>query len=399
MTDRAAPRAVALHFTALQFAFALGWTVYVVYLPELLARAGVAKSWTPWVLATDQLIFALADLGFGVMMDRARQAMRRVGPWLVALTALSSAAMLALPALSHFGPGLFLAVTFVWVASAAALRAPIFALLGRYATTSEVPALAGVGLVGMGLAAAMAPYLGLQLKGIDPQWPFLLAGGVTFLCSTGLVWAEKRLALGAPAAAEPGTPLPWASPGALLVTLGFFFAVFGVQIQIAFNASAQITRVLDASALPWLLPVFWGGFALGFIPAGRLGESLGAARAGGLAVCLGVGALALGQITDSALGLVVAHALAGMGWAIFMSNGIGLATACGRAGAEGRFTGLFFALLALGTLARIVLGIAGLPKAMPAVLPWLAAAGWALAAACLLLFAARQRSTGQPEAK
>ncbi|MBN8498171.1 hypothetical protein [Accumulibacter sp.] len=93
--------------------FSLSWVVYVIFLPELLARGGVDKRYLPWILAADQLVFALADWSMGVAVDRARSALRRIGPVLVLLAAVSAVAMLLLPWLAVM-PMLFLAVTSLW---------------------------------------------------------------------------------------------------------------------------------------------------------------------------------------------------------------------------------------------------------------------------------------------
>jgi sugar phosphate permease len=74
--------------------FSLSWVVYVIFLPELLQRGGVDKRYLPWLLAADQLLFALADWSMGVAVDRARAALRRIGPMLVLLSAVSALAML-----------------------------------------------------------------------------------------------------------------------------------------------------------------------------------------------------------------------------------------------------------------------------------------------------------------
>lgn len=390
MSAAALPRHVALYLAVVQFFFALGWTVYVLFLPELLQRAGIARAWLPWVLALDQAIFAVADLAMGVAMDRARRALRRVGGWLLALVGLSSLAMLGLPFVSQAGAIPFLIVTVVWVASSAALRAPPFALLSRYAATADMPWLAGLMMVGLAAAAALAPYLGLQLAAADPRWPFTLASVAIFTSALGLVVAERRLAEAPSAtASEAGTPLPFASPAALLLVGALIFAVLGFQIQVAINAAAQIRRVADAAALPWLLPVFWAGFAFGFLPAKRLGQRLGKAPAAALACCIGALALLVAAQATLPAVLIVAHALAGATWALFIANAFGIATAAGRSGAEGRYTGLIFALMALGTLVRIALSLAGVPQRLQAGTDWLAVAAWGGAAVLLFRLARR----------
>ena len=253
-TTSAVPTRVALYLALVQCLFALGWTVYVLFLPELLTRAGVDKSWAPWVLALDQAIFAIADLAMGVAVDRARSGLRRIGPLLLGLTAVSSLAMLLMPTATTLGSAAFLGLTMLWVASSAALRAPPFALLGRYAAKPALPRLVALQLFGLALASALAPYLGLTLKGIDPACRFFIASLAILASSGGLVWAEKQLIDQAPATAEPGTPLPFSSPLAMLMMAGLLAAALGFQWHAAINAAAQIKRVGDASWLPLIMP-------------------------------------------------------------------------------------------------------------------------------------------------
>jgi hypothetical protein len=385
---------VAIYLAIVQCFFALGWTVYVLFLPELLARAGVDKSWTPWVLALDQAVFAAADLAMGLVVDRARAGLRRIGPLLLAMVAFSTLAMLAMPHAAGVGSTLFLALTMLWVASSAALRAPPFALLGRYAAKSAVPRLVALQLFGLAFASALAPYLGLALKGIDPVWPFTLASLSILASSGGLVWAERRLAQLASTADSTDTeqPLAFPSPLALLMMAGLLAAALGFQFHVALNAASQIKRVADASWLPLILPVFWAGFSFGLLFAGKLGERLGNARAAALGCVLGALALAGGTEAGSVGYVAVAHGLAGAAWALTLACGIALATSSGRSGAEGRYSGLFFSLLALGTLARIGLSLAGTPQAWQAGTDWWPVVAWSTAAFFLLQLAPR-RST------
>ena len=381
---------IAIYFAVIQCLFALGWTVYVLFLPELLARAGIDKSWTPWVLALDQLIFAFADLAMGLAVDRARAGLRRIGPMLLILTAVSSLAMLLMPAASGFGGGVFLALTITWVATSAALRAPPFALLGSYAAKPEQSRQAALQLFGLALAAALAPYLGLTLKGIDPALPFALASAAILLSSGGLVYAERQLTRLAPSERGTGIPLPFTAPAALLMMAALLLAALGFQLHVAINAAAQIKRVGDAGMLPMLLPVFWAGFAFGLLPTGALAKRFGDARSAALGCLIGALSLVASAYATSVPLLATAHALAGVGWALTMANGIGLAAASGRAGAEGRYTSLFFCVLALGTLGRIAISLSGVPQTLPDVVHWLPVVAWT-GAALLLIQVARRR--------
>src|SRR3954466_12177403 len=59
------PSALAAWIAVTQLLFVTTWTLYVVYLPQLAAQAGIPKHWVPWILVADQLAFAPTDLPTG----------------------------------------------------------------------------------------------------------------------------------------------------------------------------------------------------------------------------------------------------------------------------------------------------------------------------------------------
>jgi len=61
MPAASVPRRVGLSIAVVQFFFALTWTVYVIYLPQLAAQVGIPKSAVIWLLMLDQLVFLVAD--------------------------------------------------------------------------------------------------------------------------------------------------------------------------------------------------------------------------------------------------------------------------------------------------------------------------------------------------
>ena len=61
---------VGIYFGLVQFLFVSCWTVYVIYLPQLLAQAGIEKKWVIWVLMADQIVFTLMDFSLGVAADK-----------------------------------------------------------------------------------------------------------------------------------------------------------------------------------------------------------------------------------------------------------------------------------------------------------------------------------------
>src|SRR5205809_233660 len=139
---RTIPTGAALYMAVVQFLFVTSWTTYVIYLPQLLATAGLPARYTPWVLLIDQLVFMATDVAVGVGADRARRTMGRLGPMIVGLTVVSAAAFLLLPFAVRLGPTapvVALALMIVWAATSSALRAPPWVLLGKYAWRPALP--------------------------------------------------------------------------------------------------------------------------------------------------------------------------------------------------------------------------------------------------------------------
>ncbi len=383
---------VGLYFGFVQFIFVSCWTVYVIYLPQLLGQAGIDMRWTVWVLMADQLIFTLMDFSIGVAADRVTAGLRRLGPWLLGATFVSGLAFLAIPQLAPAGaPVLLLLAVAVWALTSSALRAPPMLLLGKYVPAPGVPWVATLSLLGLGLAGAAAPYLTLGLRGLDPRLPFALASLALIAAVAGMLWAERHLAAAAPA--EP-------APAARVVdgrVLAFFAAIallgVGFQMHFALNSAPLYLRFAQPPQLDHLMPVFWVGFNLLIFPACRANQ-----RFGGLAVMTGgavVGAMAaaLAASAPSLEILVALQFLAGGAWAAVLMSAMTAAIAIGHSGREGATTGGLFALLALATLVRMAIVATQLNKdaGFAALLPWLPGLAWAAAALLLTWLALRPR--------
>lgn len=390
----AAPEDARLHATArylgvVQFFLVLTWTVYAAYLPELLAAAGLGRGKAPWVLLGDQLLFCIFDVAAGLLADRAFRAYARLGPWLLGATLLSCTAFLALPwvspllqgtPLASWQPALLLGLTGLWVATSAALRAPVFALLARHAQPAATPRLAASLLLGMGLAAAISPYLGQILKGVGPALPFALSSLTLLAVAGGLIAAERQLGT-APATTIKATP-------ASLPAEAFFpllaLAALAFQVTINLNATPRYLQNASPADLPWLMPIFWVGFNLMAFTGRALRQALGRSAAWQFtAGCLLAALGAIINANTSGLGAAIAGQLiAGLGWGSVMAAAFGLAAECGQPGRIASATGLLFAMLALATLSRIGINLLGWPK-LPewhAPLALFPVAGWLLVA-------------------
>jgi hypothetical protein len=391
---RGAPTGVGVYLGALQFFFALTWVVYVIYLPELAARAGIDRRWVPAILLLDQAIFAVCDWAVGVAADRVAGVMGRLARFVLAGTVVSCAAFVLLPLAAPAGAPALLALTVVWSVTSSLLRAPPLVLLGRHAPAASQPWLAGLALFGLGAAAATAPYLAVALKGVDPRVPFVLSSVALAAATVGILWAERTLGGRSAPAPGPGPSRRGIAP-CFLVAVALL--AIGFQVHFAMNSAPLFLRVARPEQLPWLMPVFWVGFNLLMLPASLLTR-----RFGGAAVMAGaglVGAIALyATAVAGALGpLVAAQFVAGGAWGCVLMSACAAALSLGRTGREGALTGGVFAMLAIAAFARIAMVVAEVGKIpeYQGLLAWAPAVAWLVAGSLLIATASRYRHPAQ----
>jgi MFS family permease len=391
---------VGLYFAAVQFLFVTCWTVYVIFLPQLAAQAGIEKKWVIYILMADQAIFTLMDFSLGIAADRVQRVLGRLGRLLVILTAVSCAAFLLLPLAAPSGsPLLFLALIAVWAMTSSALRAPPMALLGKYVPAPKLPWVSTLTLLGLGIAGAAAPYLTVSLRGVDPRLPFALSSIALIVAVSAMLWAEKHLA-GAAAAASPIEAVVKKPVGAGVAI--FFCAVallgLGFQAHFALNSAPLYLRFAKPAELDYLMPVFWVGFNLLIFPACRANERFGGTVVMATGAVAGALASALAAAAPSLELLLALQFLAGGAWAAVLMSAMTAAIAIGHVGREGATTGGLFALLAIATFTRMGLVAAQLNQdpAVSALLVWLPGLTWTVAGLLLVWLSLRfQASAAQ----
>jgi hypothetical protein len=381
--------ALAAYVGVVQFLFATTWTLYVVYLPQLAQQAGIGREAVAWILVADQLVFAAMDVVTGFWVDRVRATIGRLGGWIVGATLVSCAAFLAL-AFAGASAGVLLAAIALWAITSSALRSPPWALLSRYAPTPSVPWLSSLVLLGTAVASALAPYLGIALRGIDPRIPFAISTLTLAATVVGLMLAEKRLPAKPPAEPKPAPPL-----GSAVFLAAMLVLALGFQLHFALNSAPRYVEFAPRERLPYLMPVFWIGFSFAMLPAARIVKRWGAAD--GLVLAAALGALAmLGAAFAPGFGiLLAAQLLAGASWGAASVAAYSAAVALGRGGREGRFLGSLFAALALAVGARIALVASGAAQTQgfSVLQAWLPETLWLSAA--LLLATGRLRASGR----
>lgn len=385
-TGSSGNRALALYLGVVQFFFATTWTIYVLYLPQLAAQAGIDKRWVPWILVADQAVFAVMDVVTGFWIDRVRAGLARYGWWILGVTVLSAIAFLGM-GFAGTHAAILLTALIVWAVTSSALRSPPWALLGRYAATPSLPWLSALVLTGTAIASAAAPYLGIALRGVSPTLPFLLSTLTLVAAVAGLVYIERRSVRSEAA----GEEMPREDPRRIaLFFAALLFLAVGFQVHFSLNSAPQYLRFAAAADLPWLMPVFWIGFNVLMFPAAGVASRLGSMRTLALAGAVGALAALIAASAASLPVLVTAHFLAGGAWGAASVAAYSAAIAFGRTGREGRFLGTLFAMLAVAAFARIAAVASGfaLDPSLKALLPWLPQTAWLLAA-LLLVFGLR----------
>jgi MFS family permease len=185
-----------VYFAVLQLVFTLGWTTYVIYLPQLAEKVGIAPSAVILILMLDQAIFTITDTTMGIAADKIAPVVGRLGTFVGALTALSCAAFLALPFVAgagHSAQVWLIALIVIWAITSSALRAPPLTLLGKHSARPSIPFLSALAMLGYGLAGAVSPYLGVVLRNRDPRLPFVISSVVLLITALALSRIERGL--------------------------------------------------------------------------------------------------------------------------------------------------------------------------------------------------------------
>jgi MFS family permease len=361
------PGKAGIYLAVLQLVFTLGWTIYVVYLPQLAAKVGIPASMVIVILLLDQAIFTITDTLMGIAADRMTPLAGRLSRFVVMATVMSCAAFLALPFVANLGAQaqpVFLALIVIWAVTSSALRAPPLALLGKFAARPSIPWLACLAMFGYGVAGAISPYLGVALRNYDPRIPFVVSSVVLLLTAFGLSWIERQIREGALKAALRPQLLP-GKPAARL-TLIFVAAALvlalGYQLHFSINSAPLFLRFAKQPDLEWLMPVYWIGFNIAMFPASFITRRLGGLLVMGAAGLLGAGAVLGVENAGSLNTMLVMQFTAGAAWGCILMSAVAAAIAIGGRGSEGKVVGLMFSAIALATFARMAAVAAGWAK-------------------------------------
>jgi len=382
----------ALYLSVIQFLFFTTWVVYVIYLGDMLDRVGIGRQHLIWFILLDQAVFAISDTVMGYAADKVERFIGALGPRIIAINAVSCLAFVLLPFVpdlidSVFAPALFTVLLVIWIATSSVLRAPPLVLLMKHAARPRAPRLAALSLLGLALGGAVAPYLGLALKGIDPALPFLLTAATLALVTVGLSRVERITRELPEQYRQSGSEQPRPDGRAVLFLLAsILFIAFGFQIHAFLNSKPLYLEFAGKEQLVWLLPLFWVGFKLLVFPGAAAAKKYGPVAILTVAALVGSVALMWVGLADSLAMLIAAQMLAGGAWGVVFMAGISAALNLGTSGREGLILGLWFSMISIATLTRAGL-VAGGVKAdaeLLAMLHWAPTLFWLMGGAILL---------------
>lgn len=379
------PQGAGLYLAVLELVFALGWTVYAIYLPRLAAAAGIAAGAVIYILMLDQAIFTVTDFAMGVAADKVSRLVGRLGHWVAAITLLSCAAFIGLPFVAgkQFGPTALLVLIVIWAVTSSALRAPPLMLLGKYAARPAIPYLMSLAMLGLGIAGAVSPYLALTLAKHDARLPFVIASVALVLTSLALAKVERSLAKDAPAKTEPPKTVD-RTISVIVFALATVIFAFGFQLHFFFNSAPRFKQfTADISSL---MPLFWVGFSVSMFPASLITKRWGGLPVMGLFGFIGAIALVVMEFSGTFEIVVAAQLIAGAAWGCILMSAFSAAAALGYTGAEGKITGVLFSALALATFTRMATTASGVlndPSLAP-LLHWAPTVCWGVAGLMLM---------------
>jgi hypothetical protein len=311
-----------------------------------------------------------------------------------ALTAISSAAFIAMPYVAGTGPKaqiFLIALILIWTTTSSALRAPPLTLLGKYAAKPSMPFLSALVMLGYGVAGALSPYLGVLLRDKDARLPFIISSVVLLITALALSRFERNFA--GPSSSAMAKPTVAAKPFGkipVLFTASMVILALGYQFHFSLNSMPLFLRFAKPADLQWLMPMFWIGFNIAMFPASVVTKHRGGLIVMGVAGLLGAVAVIGAEMAGNLNTLIVTQFIAGAAWGCMLMSAVSAALAIGENGAQGKVVGLVFSALALATFARLAAvagGLQRLPEYAP-LLRWAPVACWSVAGAGLLVLAA-----------
>lgn len=168
---------------AIQGAITLSWMLYRIFLPKLLEGFGF-PGWDKGITILEDVFGILLEPIMGSLSDNQRRWLGTRFPLIMLGVILSSALLILIAVIFIFGQPMLafhwiLPVALVaWALAMAVFRAPAIALLGQYATKTELPQAMSVLILVGGLAGGFRPIASDFILSLGPVITFSIASFV-----------------------------------------------------------------------------------------------------------------------------------------------------------------------------------------------------------------------------
>ncbi|HIK12378.1 MAG TPA: MFS transporter [Oscillatoriaceae cyanobacterium M33_DOE_052] len=270
--------------SGLSAAITLTWVIYNAYLGKLLVQFGFTPQAATTVLVVENILALGMEPLWGGLSDRAE---RWFGHRFLLISfgvVTASAIFVAIPACTILikplpGVKLLLPVLMVvWALAMTIFRAPALSLLGKYATTPQLPKAASFLTLAGGIVAAFAPRSQELILNLGPGVTFTIGSLVLLATAAALRALDPPGGLPQTRPQTTATPQPVTSP-ILLLRVGVILAT-GAAIFCSSSFLMNVFSQLLKAQLPQQdtkLLMFWFtlGSAVAALPAGTLATKVG----------------------------------------------------------------------------------------------------------------------------
>ncbi|MDX2271727.1 MAG: MFS transporter [Cyanobacteriota bacterium] len=305
---------------ALQGSITLCWVIYNFYIPQFLEGLGFTAGVAMLLQLIENALAAVIEPIMGAASDQTRLWMSSRFPLIAAGVLGSAVLFVGIPWVGDWSEARLILpmLAVVWAVAMSVFRSPAMALLGSYASATQLPqATAILTLVG-GLTGALSPLTQTAILNLGPTAAFLVGSIVLLVVASVLRGVAGSLA------AEPSGSLPTVisqastaspQPLALPSLAGIFMLGLGVALGFRMMVTAFPSVLIDLGAnfsFPQIIAGILFVSGLAAIPVGRWATQWGNSTtllAGllgmgiGLLITLGIPHLLVGYLLIGLFGL------------------------------------------------------------------------------------------------
>ncbi len=177
---------------AVQAAITTAWVIYNVYIPDLLKQFGFPTQFAITLLIVENALAVFMEPLMGGLSDQSHRWLTTKYPFITFGIVASSVFFIAIPSVVIFGSSNLLvqwllpAVIIIWSLAMTTFRSPAMALLGMYASRTNLPVAISILSIAGGLAGALRPLASQFILSLGAGVAFTI-GSVVLLGAAGIL--------------------------------------------------------------------------------------------------------------------------------------------------------------------------------------------------------------------